>query len=107
MALKPCLDCGRLSPGSRCPTHTRDRDAATTRGKRERRPYTHGEQERRAQAVRDHVALYGYWCPGYLVEPHPAHDLTGDHPTPVAGGGREDQPLAVLCRRCNSRKGAG
>jgi 5-methylcytosine-specific restriction endonuclease McrA len=33
-------------------------------------------------------------------------DLTADHVVPVAAGGPEDGPLTVLCRGCNSAKGA-
>jgi 5-methylcytosine-specific restriction endonuclease McrA len=33
-------------------------------------------------------------------------DLTADHVIPVARGGTNDGPRQVLCRRCNSAKGA-
>ncbi|WP_207974577.1 HNH endonuclease [Parafrankia sp. BMG5.11] len=57
----------------------------------------------------DHVARNGEWCPGW--GDRAAHvalrsDLTADHVTPVAAGGREDGPLTVRCRACNSAKGA-
>lgn len=61
---------------------------------------------RRARAIRDHISLFGYWCPGYGVPGHPSNDLTTDHPIALAKGGDHNQPLVVLCRSCNGRKGA-
>jgi hypothetical protein len=66
-----------------------------------------GERLRRAAVVRAWIAEYGYWCPGYLVRAHGSGDLTADHLDPVGAGGREDGPLSVLCRGCNSRKQDG
>src|SRR6185369_6298715 len=105
MPLRPCLDCGALSQTRRCPAHTRVRDRATLAGKRERRPYTAAERQRRAQAVAEHRATFGDWCPGWHRAPHPEGDLTADHLDAVARGGAEDQPLIVMCRSCNSSKG--
>jgi 5-methylcytosine-specific restriction endonuclease McrA len=39
----------------------------------------------------------------YCAECGSTHDLTADH---VAGGGRLDEGITVLCRSCNSRKAA-
>lgn len=103
--LRPCLDCDRIGPWSRCPEHA----AAQLRAKRGRRPYTPREQARRAAAVAEHVARNGEWCPGWGSRPThtaPRATLTADHVTPVAAGGLEEGPLAVLCRSCNSAKGA-
>lgn len=63
------------------------------------------EQQRRAATVAAWIAEHGHWCPGYGVPPHESHDLTAEHVTAVANGGGKG-PLAVLCRVCNSRKGA-
>ena len=104
--LKQCLDCGKLSRGPRCPDHTRQRAARQTQAKREVRPYTYAEKERRAASVRAHVAEFGWVCPGYGVPAHPSTDLTADHPVAVAAGGSEAQVHVVMCRSCNSRKGA-
>lgn len=106
MALRPCLDCGDLSSGSRCPTHARARGRATLAGKRRRRPYTQQEQQRRAETVTRHKAMLGDWCPGWHRPPHASGDLTADHPIPVAAGGAEDAELEVLCRSCNGAKQA-
>ena len=104
--LKPCIECGRLSPGTRCPPHTTQRATHQTQAKRAVRPYTYEERIRRAEAVRAWIQLYGYTCPGYETPAHPSTDLTAEHPHAVATGGAEDQPLTVLCRSCNARKGS-
>jgi 5-methylcytosine-specific restriction endonuclease McrA len=50
----------------------------------------------------------GNWCPGYQRAAHPGADLTVDHVVPLAAGGApfEIANCAVLCRFCNSTKGA-
>ncbi len=52
---------------------------------------------------------HGNWCPGYQRDAHPASDLTADHIVPLAAGGApfDIANCAVLCRSCNSTKGAG
>lgn len=101
MAMRPCLDCGRLSQGTRCPAHRNTIQQA----KRRRRPrITWTEQQRRAKAVATHRARYGDWCPGWQCPPHASPDLTADHVTAVAAGGDEHGELQVLCRACNGRK---
>jgi len=110
--LRPCLGlrheprCPELVRTGRCPDHQRRLDRLVLKAKREQRPYDHAERKRRADAVAEHIATRGYWCPGWAVPEHQATDLTADHITPVAAGGPEDGPLAVLCRPCNGRKGA-
>ncbi|MBA3236362.1 MAG: HNH endonuclease [Chloroflexi bacterium] len=51
---------------------------------------------------------HGDWCPGYPRAAHPASDLTVDHVVPLAAGGApfDIGNCAVLCRSCNSTKGA-
>lgn len=105
--LKPCLDCGQLTSGTRCPDHTRQVDRAKTATARARRPYTNQEKLRRARAVTDWRAQHGDVCPGYGVSAHPSSDLAADHVHPVGAGGSEEGPLSVLCRSCNGRKAAG
>jgi len=107
MALRPCLDCGTLSPTTRCPTCTRPRERARTQTKRQTRPRpSRSEDARRADTVAAWRAHHGNWCPGWHRNPHPATDLTADHIHPVAAGGTEAGPLTVLCRSCNGRKQA-
>jgi hypothetical protein len=51
---------------------------------------------------------HGDWCPGYERPAHRASDLTVDHVVPLAAGGApfDIGNTAVLCRSCNSTKGA-
>lgn len=64
------------------------------------------EINRRRAAVATWRREHGDWCPGYQTPRHPSADLTADHITPIARGGRPDGPLTVLCRSCNGRKAA-
>ena len=52
--------------------------------------------------------MHGDWCHGYLRPGHPAADLTVDHIVPLAAGGApfDIGNTSVLCRSCNSTKGA-
>jgi 5-methylcytosine-specific restriction enzyme A len=106
MTPRPCLDCGRLVPtGSRC---TRCATKAQ-RAKRQRRPYTAAERDRRAAAVAEWRRQHGDWCPGWGRPAHPVtwpNILTADHVEAVGRGGNESGPLRVMCRRCNSARGA-
>jgi 5-methylcytosine-specific restriction enzyme A len=90
---RPCLGCGQLiASGSRCPQC--------------KRPYTSAGRTRRARVVAEWINIYGAWCPGWQRPAHPSTDLTADHQIAVAAGGPEDGPLRVLCRGCNSARGA-
>jgi 5-methylcytosine-specific restriction protein A len=88
--------------GSRCPDCQREVER-----QRAPRPTTTArtteERKRRAAVVRAWRAAYGDWCPGWQRDGHWSTDLTADHVTPAAAGGVE---LSVLCRQCNSSKGA-
>jgi 5-methylcytosine-specific restriction endonuclease McrA len=66
-------------------------------------------RRRQAATLASWRARYGSLCPGWGEPQHyatPDNPLTADHPDPLARGGTHDQTLAVLCRRCNGRKGA-
>ena len=94
MTTRPCLGCGQLiASGSRCAQCRRSNTAA--------------ERTRRARVVAEWISTYGGWCPGWQRPAHPSSDLTADHVEAVAAGGAEDGPLQVLCRSCNSTRGAG
>lgn len=114
MPSRPCLG-STLHPlghtlvvgGSRCPECAQHVEARRTRAKRQRRPYTHAEQVRRAKAVAKWQATFGNVCPGWRRDAHAVqlpNILTADHGFAVGSGGREDGPLSVLCRDCNSTK---
>jgi 5-methylcytosine-specific restriction protein A len=90
----------------RCARHAAEHEASERATVPTKASRTRAEQARRAQAVADHRAQHGEWCPGYGRPAHAATDLTADHRIAVADGGPPDGPLDVLCRSCNSRKGA-
>jgi len=103
MPMKPCLDCGKVSRGSRCPEHERQRldriqaQRRWERGTRKQRGYDEDWYRRVRAAIKAQP-----WCT-YCGA---TTDLTGDHAIPLSRGGSPDQTPIVACRRCNARKGA-
>lgn len=69
---------------------------------------THAEQQRRVRTVQNWIKTHGAICPGYKRPPHAVDPraLTAEHAHPIAEGGKQSQPLTVLCRSCNSSHGA-
>ncbi len=69
---------------------------------------TRAWQRLSARVLRAWRGEHGDWCPGYLRAAHRAADLTVDHVVPLAAGGApfDIANCAVLCRSCNSTKGA-
>lgn len=102
--MRLCTVCGvTTSRGSRCAEHP-----AKVRGG-DRTLYTSREWKAlSARVLARHRGQYGDACPGWQRDAHTSSDLTVDHITPVAAGGTPLDPgnLAVLCRSCNSSKGA-
>lgn len=90
----------------KCATCSRDTERHQRRTTPTKATRTWTERKRRTAAVDAHRKQHGNWCPGYQVPAHEAHDLTADHVTSVAQGGKASGPLQVLCRACNSSKGA-
>lgn len=86
-----------------CRSKTNRHRHRTTPTKRAR---TSKVAEHRRTAVREWRAEHGDWCPGWNKPGHRATDLTADDPTPIAHGGDPMQTLRVLCRSCNSARGA-
>ena len=84
--------CGRIAlrGTSRCPTHPYQRAKTAARG------YGSAHQRRARAAIAAQP-----WC----SECRATSDLTADHSVPIAKGGLHS-PLVVLCRSCNSTKGA-
>lgn len=96
MPPRRCRHCRQLvDKGFRCPCTPNTRTG-----------YGSAERRRRAAVVADHREAYGAVCPGWRRPMHEASDLTADHVVPVAAGGAPHGPLEVLCRSCNSTKGA-
>ena len=104
--MKVCAEPGcpalipKRAPEGRCQQHRR----YSPTGNQARNDWA--ERKRRAAAVAAHVAVSGWWCPGYGEHrAHPSNDLTAAHVVSVVNGGG-DGPLRVLCRSENSRLGA-
>jgi len=93
--------CGKLARGRRCSECQRQYEQA--RGSR--RVLGHYDSTWRklvAQAIREHP-----WCEVCKTGGTSDNPLTGDHRTPWSKGGRNVRSnVEVLCRGCNSRKGA-
>lgn len=94
-APRPCLGCGELTDGTRCPTCAGERWQAAYGGgwrqlskqEREREPWCH--------------------CAGCSLHPGQCQsttDLTLDHDTPVSWGGTAHDGHTVLCQRCNTAR---
>ena len=100
----PCPRCGVVG----CKDKTHDRYWRA----RQKRPVPNSEKERRAAVVKEYKRTHGWQAPGgKWVAPCPrchrvVSDMTAEHVVPFALSGREDGPLSVLCRSCNSRGGA-
>jgi 5-methylcytosine-specific restriction enzyme A len=104
--MKLCTVCGVLTsrPGSRCTEHARQ----SNRSRHNALYNTRAWQRLSERVLRAWRGQYGNWCPGYRRDAHPASDLTVDHVVPLAAGGAplDIANCAVLCRSCNSTKGA-
>lgn len=104
--MKLCTVCGVVTSrsGSRCTVHAR----LSNRSRHNALYNTRAWQRLSARVIARHRGQHGSQCPGYGRDPHPAIDLTADHVVPLAAGGAplDIANLAVLCRSCNSTKGA-
>jgi hypothetical protein len=104
MPLRPCLTCGALSRGSRCPTHTREvqaiRDAK--RGTTNERGLG-AEHQRQRRALIDAAGPIMN-CPRCDRPITAKNPLTGEHGVARAHGGTE--LTGLICRSCNSSLGA-
>lgn len=104
--MKLCTVCGVVTrrAGSRCTEHARQ----SNRSRHNALYSTRAWQRLSARVLRAWRGEHGNWCPGYQRRAHPAADLTVDHVVPLAAGGApfDIANTAVLCRSCNSTKGA-
>ncbi len=105
--MKLCTVCGVVTsrPVSRCAAHARE----SYRSRHNALYNTRAWQRLSARVLRGWRGEHGNWCPGYQRDAHTASDLTVDHVVPLAAGGApfDIGNCAVLCRSCNSTKGAG
>ena len=105
--MKLCTVCGLLTSraGSHCTEHARQ----SNRSRHNDLYSTRAWQRLSGRVLRAWRGEHGNWCPGYQRPAHPASDLTTDHVVPLAAGGAPFDlgNCAVLCRSCNSTKGAG
>ena len=104
--MKLCTVCGVVTSGagSRCSRHPRLSGIGANH-----RVHADPRWARLSKRViARHVGQHGYECPGYQRDARPARDLTADHVVPLAAGGApfDIANCAVLCRSCNSTKGA-
>lgn len=90
----------------RCEEHARRAERKQRLTVPTKRTLTSSEARRRKTVVEAWRSRYGNVCPGFGRTPHVATDLTADHIVPIAAGGSPSGRLSVLCRSCNSRKGA-
>lgn len=99
--------CTQAGKPSRCDQHHSQYQAGMYRTTPTKVARTPAVRQHRAAAVGTHVALHGWVCLGDEDhERHETHDLVADDPIPIARGGDPMQPLVVMCRSANSRKGA-
>ena len=104
--MKLCTVCAVVTSraGSRCAEHARQ----SNRSRHNALYSTRAWQRLSARVLRAWRGEHGDWCPGYGRRAHRASDLTVDHVVPLAAGGAafDIGNTAVLCRSCNSTKGA-
>lgn len=104
MALRPCLDCGTVTQGSRCVKHATLAKQAREARRPSRVERGYGPEWRKAVAAAIEAQPY---CSACGHEGSPNNPLTGDHKTPLSAGGTHDpENIDVLCRYHNSVKGS-
>jgi hypothetical protein len=92
-----------MRPRSACPICRR---VQCTCPAKQRRPQSWQERTQAEHVVAAWIEEHGYVCPGYKRAPHASTDLTADHIMPLHLGGDPLGEMQVLCRSCNSRRGA-
>lgn len=99
---RPCLDCGKLSRGSRCPEHQaivdKAREARISPARRAKKKALYGGDYRARRRAVLANATNCYLCGGPATLENP---LEADHIIP----GDPSSPLLPAHRRCNRSKG--
>lgn len=104
MAKRPCLDCGRLTTGSRCIDCRRAKDRRRGAGRPTPSQRGYGSAWR---ALREQILdRDGRQCTRCGTAGEQGNPLTVDHITAKSHGGSDDPSnLRTLCKRCHGRKG--
>ena len=100
-APRACLDCGRLTHGTRCKGCTRTKGAAKNKRRATLAP-PHGA----AATLRRTINQTGAWQCAHCHTTQPATQLDVDHITPLQDGGTDtDNNVQALCRStCHTNK---
>jgi len=104
MPLRPCLDCGKLTPNSRCPDdeQVRQRAKDAKRGTAHQRGLGAAHRAERQSLISEVGPIAS--CPRCGRPITPQNPITGEHGVARAHGGTEITGL--ICRSCNSSLGA-
>ena len=94
--LRPCLDCGALYKGDRCPTHALIKSRERERARKPYRTHYRGDYARKAKQVRE-TATHCWICGEVARQGDP---FQADHVVP---GDRDSQLLAAH-RSCNIKR---
>ena len=94
--LRPCLDCGALYKGDRCPTHAEIRKRQIEQRRKPNRSHYKGDYAKRAKQVRD-AATHCWVCGEEAREGDP---FQADHVVP----GHRDSQLLAAHRSCNIKR---
>jgi len=100
-----CTVCGILTTRrGRCFAHARSGTRSAHNAVYDTRQW----RRLRARVLRAWRGEHGNWCPGHARLGHATADLTVDHIIPLSAGGApfDIANTHVLCRTCNSSKGA-
>jgi len=92
MSMRPCIECGRLSPAGRCPLHPKPRSPSSVASGK----YRH--KKARAKMRTGHRVC---WICGHDIL---REDAQLDHLIPVSKGG-EHGPTAPAHSFCNESRG--
>lgn len=105
--MKPCLDCGTLTNGTRCPPHQRDRDRIRDRARNQIKTRRRANRPGNNAAARLRYALNKHSTAicQHCHETHTPQHLEIDHILPLGDGGTDTEDnLQILCKPCHRTK---